>query len=107
MPALNGQVISTITGADGQPIIVATWFFNADGQLRDGTFTTSTGSKTGALIVDNRTGRQQSVVITNAGGARTVTVPSSGFVGTAVQLANLTPPLTNSSQLNGFTFDLA
>jgi hypothetical protein len=108
MPALSGQVIVTLTGADGQPVIVATWFYDpATGILRNGTFTTSTGDKTGALIVDNRSGSQQTVTITNDTGTRNVNVSANGFVATATQLANLNPPLTTSAQLNGFTFTLS
>lgn len=110
MPALNGQVISTITNGQGQPYIVATWFWTpATGVLRDGTYVTSLGSRTGALIVDNLTGKSQKVVIADASGAvlRTFNVATTGFVATAAQLAALNPPVTTASQLNGLTFTLA
>ncbi|MCW2900312.1 MAG: hypothetical protein JWO67_2577 [Streptosporangiaceae bacterium] len=112
MPALNGQIIMTLTNAQGQPYIVATWFWTpATGALRDGTYVTSLGSKTGALIVDNLSGKSQKVVVRDAAGAvlRTVSVPTNGFTGTVAQLAAVPAPngpITNQQQLNGLTFDL-
>lgn len=108
MPALSGQVITTLTDGSGQPYIVATWFWDpATGLLRDGTYVTSRGSRTGALIVDNLTGGQQRVVVRDAAGAelRSVNVPSNGAARTAAQMASA--GFTTAADLNGLTFDLA
>lgn len=113
MPALTGQVIMTITNDTGQPYMVATWFWTpATGVLRDGTFTTSRGQVTGALIVDNISGRTQRVMVAGTDGAvlRQFSVPVSGRSLTAAQLAAVPAPdgpITTVQQLNGLTFDLA
>jgi hypothetical protein len=68
-------------------------FYNpANGSLRDVTQLTSTGNKTGALIVDNSTGKTQGITVTNDSGVKTFSIPSSGRVLTAAQLAGLAPP---------------
>jgi len=108
VPALNGQVIMTLTGADGQPVIVATWFFDpATGLLRNGTFTTSRGGRTGALVVDNLTGRPVRVVVHDADGTelRDRAVPRNGFDATAAQMA--AAGFSTLADMNGLTFDLA
>lgn len=110
MGALDGQIIMTLTDGSGQPYIVATWFWDpATGVLRDGTYVTSRGSRTGALIVDNLTGKPQAVAIADSVGtiSRTVNVPANGYAATAAQLAKLNPPVTTAAQLNGLTFSLS
>lgn len=108
MPALSGQVIQTLRNGTGAKVIEMTYFWTVGtGALRDGTFTTSTGSKTGALIVDNLLGRGVRVVVHDTAGnvLRTVTVPSAGAVVTTAQFA--AQGVTNVSSLQGLTFDLA
>lgn len=108
MGALNGQVISTLTDGSGQPLIVATWFWDpATGLLRNGTYVTSRGSQTGALIVDNLTGGSVRLVVRDAAGAelRSVNVPVNGVTRTAAQMASA--GYTTVQDLNGLTFDLA
>lgn len=94
MPALSGEIISTITDGTGAPVFVVYEFFDATTRaMRDVTQATSTGNKRGALIVDNMTGRSQQIIVTNETGAvRTFNIPPSGSVLTAAQLAALAPP---------------
>lgn len=95
MPALNGEVISTIRNPDGTPAFIIYEFFDpTTGNLRDATQATSTGTKTGALIVDNMTGKTQRVTVTNpdTGTVKSFNIPTSGSALTAVQLAALAPP---------------
>lgn len=109
MPALNGEVISTITDGTGQPVFVIYEFFTpGTGALRDATQTTSTGSKTGALIVDNMTGKTQGVTCTNeAGTVKTFSVPAAGIALTVAQLAankaNNGGPITTMADLAGIS----
>lgn len=103
MPALNGQVILT-----GTNIVIFESFDAATGALVDKTVTTSTGPKTGALVVDNMTGKTQTVTCTNeAGLVKTFSIPASGTVLTAAQLAanrqNNGGPLTDIADLTGIT----
>jgi hypothetical protein len=56
-------------------------FFNpADYTLRDATQATSRGTRTGALIVDNMTGKTQQVIVTNpdTGTVRTFNIAANG-----------------------------
>jgi hypothetical protein len=108
MPALSGEIIQTLRDGSGQTVIEAVIFYTPDtGALRDSTYTTSQGPQTGALIVDNRTGRQVRVVVKDSSGTelRSVNIPSGGLTRTTAQMATL--GVTNISQLNGMTFDLA
>jgi hypothetical protein len=94
VPSLNGEVISTITNA-GTPVFVIYEFYDATTYaMRNATQATSTGNKTGALIVDNLTGKTQSVTATNpeTGSVKTFSIPASGRVLTAAQLAAVPPP---------------
>lgn len=107
MPALSGEVISTLRDGTGAVVIQSVIFFTpATGALRDGTYTTSVGDRTGALIVDNLTGRSVRVVVRDAAGneIRAVSVPSGGVARTAAQMAAV--GVTNLSDLDGLTFDL-
>lgn len=94
MAANPGGITSTLTDGNGNPIFVVNEFFDpATFALRDRTVTTSVGSRTGALIVDNMTGKTQQVTVTSdAGTVKTFSIPSSGRVLTAAQLAALPAP---------------
>jgi hypothetical protein len=95
VPALNGEIISTITNETGQPVFVIYEFYDpATRAMRDATQATSTGTRTGALIVDNMTGRTQSITVSNpeTGTVKTFSIPSSGSALTAAQLAGIPPP---------------
>lgn len=119
MPALNGQVITTIPTATGAVAVCVTWFFNpANGNLRNNptAWTSPDGTVwpvgSGALIAANQLGRTVKVRINDAGGAeiRRVSIPAGGRAVTAVQLANAPAPdgpYTTSADFNGLTFDLA
>jgi hypothetical protein len=119
MPALNGQVIMTITDATGTPAVTVTWFFNpANGNLRNNTaaWTDPTGvvwpAGTGALIGVNQLGRTVKARVNDAAGneVRRVNLPPGGRSATATQLANAPAPdgpYTTSADFNGLTFDLA
>lgn len=119
MPALNGQVITTLTDAAGVPAVTVTWFFNpVTRALRNNTAAWTAPSGTvypigsAALIGDNQTGRQVRMVINDAAGnmIRRVTLPIGGRAVTATQLANAPAPdgpYTTLDDLNGITFDMA
>ena len=119
MPALNGQVITTITDAAGVPVVTVTWFFNpANGNLRNNPqpWTAPDGTVwpagSGALIADNQLGRPVRVRINDANGVqvRRVNLPAGGRAVTANQLANAPAPdgpYTTVTDFNGLTFDLA
>lgn len=94
MPPGSGQVVSTITDGTGAPIFVIYEFFNpATLAMQDRTVTTSVGSRTGALIVDNMTGRPQQITATSdAGNVKTFNIPSGGRTLTAAQLAAVPAP---------------
>lgn len=110
MPALNGQVVSTITDGAGQPVFVLTENFDpsAGNILVDKTVQTSTGAKTGALIVDNLTGKTQQVSVSSeSGAAKTFNVPAAGIVLTAATLAKNNAanggPITTMADLAGIS----
>ena len=107
MPAVVGQVIMTLPGADGVPVLQLTInFTDGTGALRNANVTTSDGVKNGAVVVDNRTGRAQRCVVRDGTGAeiRSVTVPPNGAAYTVAQMSSQS--ITNMSQLNGISFDL-
>lgn len=107
MPALSGQIILTLPDATGATLIQATInYTDGTGALRDAAVTTSRGSFTGALVVDNLTGKSVRVVVRDSAGneLRAVSVPSNGLSRTVAQMSSL--GVTNQSQLNGFSFDL-
>lgn len=107
MPALVGQVVMTLRDATGAIVIqyTASWV-DGTGEMRDAVVPTSTGNRTGALVVDNLTGLAKRVVVRDAAGAeiRSVTVPANGAARTAAQLASA--GIDNIADLNGLTFDL-
>jgi hypothetical protein len=94
VPALTGGVVSTIYDATGPVFIVSQWYDPATGNLRDQATSTANGTKTGALVVDNRTGRTQRVTVTNpeTGTVKTFTIPATGTALTVAQLAAIPPP---------------
>jgi hypothetical protein len=112
MPALNGETISTITDGTGTPVFVMYEFYDpATGNLRDAMQSTSTGLKTGALIVDNMTGVQQTVTATRPPlTVKTFTIPATGAALTVAQLAanksNNGGPITTYADLAGLSLSL-
>jgi hypothetical protein len=119
MPALTGQVITTLTNENGLAVVTLTWFFNpANSNLRNNPIAWTAPSGlvypigTGALIADNQLGRAVRMRINDAGGAqiRRVQIPAGGRSVTATQLANAAPPdgpYVVMQDLNGLTFDLS
>lgn len=118
MPALSGQVISTLTDGDGQPLIVLTYFFDpATNLLRNSTASwTSPSGKTypagSALIADNGTGRVVSVVVNNpeTNAHRTFTIPANDRKLTLAQLLAVPAPngpVETVGDLAGLSFDLS
>lgn len=84
MAALNGEVISTLTDELGNPWFVMYQFYDPTTMaMRDATQLTSRGNRTGALIVDNLTGRPQKVN-TSIG---SFNIPANGQTVSAAQLA--------------------
>lgn len=119
MPALSGQIITTVTDGTGAPAVVVTWFFNpATRALRNNPtdWTDPTGqlwaAGSGALIAVNQLGRQVKVRINDAVGnqVRRVTIPAGGRAVKATALANAPEPdgpYTVAEDFNGLTFDLS
>lgn len=120
MPALSGQVVTTVTDGTGTPIVCVTWFFNpATLALRNNpaAWTDPSGTVwpagTGALIGANLLNTAVRMVIYDDSGnvVRRVLLPAStGRSATANQLKNAAPPdgpYTLSTDLNGLTFDLS
>lgn len=108
MSALVGQLIMTLPDATGATLIqVVIFWTDGTGALRNATYVTSQGSQTGAVIVDNLTGRAVRIVVKDAAGTelRSVNIPSGGLARTVAQMSSL--GVTNISQLNGLTFDLS
>jgi hypothetical protein len=110
VPALNGEIISTLRDGNGNTIIAVAIFYDPNTRLlRDGSYTTvQDGTKTGAIVADNTTANSITVVLTNAQGAsRNLSVPAHGVASTAAQLAALPNPVTTLDDVNGFTFQFA
>jgi hypothetical protein len=119
MPALNGQVITTITDGTGAPAVTVTWFFNpANGNLRNNptVWTSPDGTVwpigSGALIAANQLGRTVKVRVNDTAGnqVRKVSIPAGGGALTTTQLANAPAPdgpYTTAADFNGLTFDLS
>lgn len=111
MPALSGEIISTLRDANGNTVIAVVIFFDPNTRLlRDSTYVTvQDGTKTGAVIADNTTTKAITVVLTNdaQGNSRTISVPAHGRALTVAQLAALPTPITTLDDVNGFTFNLA
>jgi 3-oxoacyl-[acyl-carrier-protein] synthase III len=106
MPALTGQTVMTLRDGSGAVVIEATTNFDpATFALVDRQVVTTDATRTGALVVDNRTDRQQRVAVTNAQGVtRRLTVSRNGEAFTAAQLA--AQNLTVLQDVNGLTFEL-
>jgi hypothetical protein len=118
VPALSGQVITTIRDSNGNSILTATWFFDpATGNLRNSLspWTSPSGKVYAAgscLIADNGTGRVVKVVVENpeTGSHRTFSIPVNDRTLTAAQLAAVPAPngpVTTVQDLNGLSFDLS
>lgn len=107
MPALSGQIeIVPIADDNGQATLRIWLFYTpADSTLRDDTVSTSTGNRTGALVVDNATGVFQRLAICDVDGEahRTFAVLRTGLVLTVAQCAALDPPLLVIQDFNGLT----
>jgi hypothetical protein len=103
VPALNGEVISTLTDGGAPYFVIYEFYTPATGALRDATQATSRGNQTGALIVDNLTGRSQQVTVTNSatGAVRTFNIGPNGIALTVAQLAAQTPAITTIQDLAG------
>jgi hypothetical protein len=118
MPALTGQVITTLRDGAGTPVITVSWFFNpANGNLRDSTTAwTSPSGKVypagSALIADNGTGRAVSLTVVNpeTSKQRTFAIPVNDRKLTAAQLLAIPAPngpVATSADLAGLSFDLS
>lgn len=120
MPALSGQVITTITDGTGAAIVAVTWFFDPTTLvLRNNPIAWTDPSGTvwaigsGALIGANLLNRAVKMRVNDASGVqiRRVQLPAgTGRAVTKTQLANAAPPdgpYTSSLDLNGLTFDLS
>jgi hypothetical protein len=119
VPALSGQVITSIPDAAGAPAVVVTWFFNPTTKaLRNNPadWTDPTGqvweAGSGALIAANTLGRPVKVRINDAEGSqvRRVTIPVGGRAIKATPLANAPAPdgpYVTAEDFNGLTFDLS
>jgi hypothetical protein len=119
MPALSGQVITSLTDSSGNVAVQVTWFFNpSTGALRNNpsAWTAADGTVypvgTGALIAANLLGRAVKMRINDVSGnqIRRVQLPAGGRSVTAAQLASAPSPdgpYTTAADLNGLTFDLS
>lgn len=108
MPALNGQIVSTLRDGNGNTVIQFTISYDpATNVLRDVVVPTTDGPESGALVIDNQTNRPVKLALANAAGQvlRTINVSRNGEAYTAGQLAAL--GLVTQTDLNGLTFDLA
>lgn len=120
MPALSGQIITTIPDGTGAVAVEVTWFFNpATRALRNNpqAWTDSDGTvwpaNAGALIANNRLNRQVRVKIVDQVTGdliRRVTLPIAGRAVKAAVLAAQAPPdgpYVSADDFNGLTFDLS
>lgn len=119
MPALSGQVITTITDASGNPAVTVTWFWDPlTGLLRNNpaAWTAPDGTVypagTGALIADNQMGWPVRMRIEDEVGnlLRRVLLPVGGRAVKALALTLAPPPdgpYLLYTDLNGLSFDLA
>jgi hypothetical protein len=120
VPALSGQIITTITDGTGAAIVQVSWFFDPTTLvLRNNpiAWTDASGTVwpigTGAIIGANLLNKAVRMVIRDSGGTvvRRVRLPAgTGGSYTKTQLANAAPPdgpYTVSTDLNGLTFDLS
>jgi|SRR3954470_24951332 hypothetical protein len=95
MVALPGAIVGTLYGPAGTPVFTVYEFYTSETfSLRDATQATSRGNRTGALIVDNQTGRAQQITVTGTGTGtvKTFNIPPNGQALTVAQLAAIPPP---------------
>lgn len=107
-----GVITLTAQDANGNRIVITENFTQSTGVLVDRAVSTTTGTKTGALVVDNQTGKTQAVTCTaDDGTVKTFSIPAAGAVLTAAQLAgnnkNNGGPITTISDLAGITPTIA
>jgi hypothetical protein len=111
VPALVGEIISTLRDGSGAPIVAVVIFYDpATGLLRNATYSTvADGDRFGAVVVDNITNGPVAIQLTNdvSGNARKLNVPAHGRAFTVAQLAALPANITSLSDLNGFSFNFA
>lgn len=119
MPALSGQIITTIRDGDGNVAVEVTWFYDpATRALRNNpqAWTDADGTvwpaNAGALIANNMTGRTVRIFINDASGnlLRRVSLVAGGRAVKAAALAAQGPPdgpYTTADDFNGISFDLA
>jgi expansin (peptidoglycan-binding protein) len=104
MPALIGEIVSTLRDGNGNALfVVYEWYNPTTFALRDVATVTSRGTQTGALVVDNMTGRAQQITVTNTAGTRTFNISPNGAALTVAQLAAQTPPITTIQDLGGLS----
>lgn len=104
MVALAGGLVQTLY-RDGSPwFVISMWFVPATGLLRDVATTTSRGSRTGALVVDNLTGRAQQVAVVDNDTGQTLRSFSIGPTGAALTATQLAQQgVTTIQDLNGLS----
>lgn len=108
----TGQVTVSHYGNNGNPTIVATWFYNPSPLalplriLWDKPYTLHTGvAVNAAFIVDNYTNTTITVGAVSLLGlwAWQQNIPPAGYVATAAACLLRLPPLASAYDLNGFT----
>jgi hypothetical protein len=121
MPALSGQVITTIRDGSGNVVVEVTWFFDPTTRvLRNNptAWTDADGTvwpvNAGALIGNNMTSPPRTVKVNvnddQGNLVRRVALSAGGRAVKAAALAALTPPdgpYTSADDFNGLTFDLS
>jgi hypothetical protein len=99
--AIVGTVIMTLTDEVGNPMFTTYEFYNPTTfALEDRAQATSRGSRTGAVVIDNQTGRPQKLRV----GASTINVSTNGSAYTVADLA--TQGFTTIQDLAGLTPEL-
>lgn len=84
MAALSGEIILTQTDEIGNPEFVIYIFFDPVTKiLRDQVQSTSRGNRTGAIVIDNQTGRARTLNVQG----QSFNIPTVGSVVSAAQLA--------------------
>lgn len=107
MPALSGQVVSTIRDASGNIIVQVTENYDpATNLMRNVDVVTTDGTRNGAVVVDNQLSRTVKIDVVQGGTVvRSFNIPSHGAAVTAAQLAG--QGVTTIDQLNGVTINLS
>jgi hypothetical protein len=84
MPALTGEVIMTLTDPLGDPAFTVYIFFDPTTRaFRSATQATSRGNRTGAIVVDNQTGKAQKLAVGN----QVMNIATNGDVVSVAQLS--------------------